>query len=374
MPQQLQSTVTARGQVQLSLAEVDQPALAEDEVLIRVEAAPINPSDLGVMLAGADLATARASGSGAHTVLTADLDGRDWRSLEGRIGQAVSLGNEGAGVVVAAGGSPQAQALSGKTVATWGGSMYAHFKVQKADQCLLLHDGTSAEEGASCFVNPLTVLGMLGTMRLEGHTALVHTAAASNLGQMLVKACNNEGVALVNIVRKQEHAGLLQSLGAKHVCNSADRDFTEQLTAAIAETGATLGYDAIGGGRMASQILSAMEAAAVARGAAVGRYGSTTHKQVYIYGSLDRDSTQLDRSYGMAWGVGGWLLPNYLVRVGPEEARRMRDRVADEIKTTFASHYSQRIALADVLDVETLRAIVKKATGEKYLIAPQARA
>jgi len=371
MPQQLRSKVTTQGQLELSLVEVDKPVPAEDEVLIRVEAAPINPSDLGVVLAMADVATARASGSGRGAVVTADIEERFLRTLGGRIDKSLPIGNEGAGVVVEAGGSPQTQALVGKTVATWGGSMYADFKTQKADQCLVLHEGTSSEEGASCFVNPLTVLGMLGTMRLEGHTALVHTAAASNLGQMLVKACRDEGVELVNIVRRKEHVSLLQRLSAKHVCNSDEPAFVDDLTAAISQTGATLGYDAIGGGRMAGQILTAMEVAAVARGGSVGRYGSTTHKQVYLYGGLDRGPTELNRTFGMAWGIGGWLLPNYLERVGPEESQRMRERVAGEIKTTFASRYTQRISLTEVLNVDTIQTFAKQATGEKYLITPQ---
>ncbi len=371
MPQQLRSKVTAGGQLELSLVEVERPSPAADEVLIRVEAAPINPSDLGVLLAFADVATARASGSGAGTVVTADIDERVFRTLGARVDKSLPTGNEGAGVVVEAGSDPEAQALVGKTVATWGGSMYAHWKTQKADQCLALHEGTRAEEGASCFVNPLTVLGMLGTMRREGHSALVHTAAASNLGQMLVKACANQDVPLVNIVRKAEHAALLRGLGAKHVCDSSAPSFRDDLVASLTETGATLGYDAIGGGRMAGQILAAMEAACLARGASVGRYGSTTHKQVYIYGGLDRGPTTFERSFGLAWGLGGWLLPNYLADVGPDEARRMREQVADEIKTTFASHYTRRIGLAEALDVETLRAYARQATGEKVLITPQ---
>lgn len=371
MPQQLRSKVTTRGQLELSLVEVDKPVPGVDEVLIRVEAAPINPSDLGVVLAMADIATARASGSGRDAVVTADIEERFFRTLEGRVDQSFPVGNEGAGVVVEAGAAPQAQALVGKTVATWGGSMYAHFKTQKADQCLVLHDGTSPEEGASCFVNPLTVLGMLSTMRLEGHSALVHTAAASNLGQMLVKACQNEGVDLVNIVRKDEHVGLLRGLGAKHACNSEAPDFAETLVAALSETGATLGYDAIGGGKMAGQILAAMEVAAVARGGNVGRYGSTIHKQVYLYGGLDRGPTVLNRAFGMAWGIGGWLLPHHLEHIGPEASRLMREQVAAEIKTTFASSYTQRISLAQVLEVDTIQTFAKQATGEKFLITPQ---
>ena len=372
MPQQLRSTVTQDGHLELSLAAVDKPTPADDEVLIRIEAAPINPSDLGMLLGMADVATARSSGSGGETVITADIDERFMPALALRVGKPLPTGNEGAGVVVEAGASAQAQALIGKTVATWGGSMYAEFKTQKADQCLVLNEGTSAEEGASCFVNPLTVLGMIGTMRLEGHTALVHTAAASNLGQMLVKACINEQVELVNIVRKAEHVQLLEGLGAKYVCNSSESSFMQDLIAAVSETGATLGFDATGGGRLAGQILNAMEVAASAANPNAGRYGSATHKQVYIYGGLDRTPTELNRAFGMAWGLGGWLLPYYLERVGPEEADRLRQQVADEIKTTFASQYSQRVSLAEVLDVDAIQSFAQQATGEKYLIVPNA--
>jgi NADPH2:quinone reductase len=371
MPLQLRSKVTSEGQLELSLSEVEKPVPSAEEVLIRVDATPINPSDLGVVLAMADTATARSSGSGNATVVRINIEERFLRVQSGRFGKPLTIGNEGAGVVVAAGDSPGGQALLGKTVATWGGSMYAHFKTQAADQCLVLNQGTTAEEGASCFVNPLTVLGMLGTMRREGHNALIHTAAASNLGQMLVKACQNEGVELVNIVRKGDQVRLLEGLGAKHVCNSETPAFGDCLTEALIDTGATLGYDAIGGGHMAGRILSAMEAAALARGANVGRYGSTTHKQVYIYGGLDRGPTEFNRSFGMTWGIGGWLLPNYLVQVGPEEGQRMRSQVADEIKTTFASAYTERISLLEFLDIDHIRRFEKQATGEKYLVVPQ---
>ena len=370
--QQLQSTVNEEGQLELTVAEVEKPTPGEDEVLIRVEAAPINPSDLGLLFAMADLSTARESSAGAQKVVSADIEARFLRLSAPRFDRAMPTGNEGAGVVVEAGSASAAQALIGKTVATWGGRMYSEFKAQRADQCLVLNDDTSAEEGASSFVNPLTVLGMIGTMRLEGHSALVHTAAASNLGQMLVKCCLDEGIGLVNIVRNPAHVELLGNLGAAHVCDSSQTGFMDDLIKAIGETGATLGFDAIGGGERAGRILTAMEVAASASGAAQGPYGSTTHKQVYIYGGLDRGPTTLNRAFGMAWGLGGWLLPNYLARVGEEEAERMRRRVADEIKTTFASSYTRRVSLAEILEVDALQAIARQSTGEKYLITPQA--
>ncbi|MBS0362173.1 MAG: NADH oxidase, partial [Proteobacteria bacterium] len=273
-------------------------------------------------------------------------------------------------VVVAAGADPAAQALKGKTVAVLGGAMYAQYRIAKAADVLALHDGTTAAEGASCFVNPLTALGMVETMRREGHKALVHTAAASNLGQMLQKICLADGVQLVNIVRSPAQAKILTDIGAKHVLDSTSADFVPQLTEALVETNATLAFDAIGGGRLASQILGAMEAAQ-SRGAAFSRYGSMTHKQLYIYGGLDTGPTELVRSYGMAWGIGGWLLTYFLMKIGPAEAQKLRERVAREIKTTFASHYTAEIGLAEALKPEVLARYNAKTTGEKYLINPQ---
>jgi NADPH:quinone reductase len=370
MPRQLHSTVTDDGTIVLSIAEVDIPEPREDQVVIRVEAAPINPSDLGPMFGPADLRTVQQSGDGSARTITAEIPERFRPMVQSRVGVPVPIGNEGAGTVVAAGSSDAAQALLGKTVATLGGAMYAELRLAPADQCLVLPDGVSAAEGASCFVNPLTTLGMIETMRLEGHTALVHTAAASNLGQMLVKLCLSDGVPLVNVVRRQEHVDLLESLGATHVCNSSDDDFRERLTEAVAEVDATIGFDATGGGTLASDILSAMETAQSRKEGAVGRYGSTRHKQVYIYGGLDRSKTELDRSYGMAWAVGGWLLPYFLERVGPERAQHLRERVASEITTTFASSYTATVSLEEALSAEAVSVYGRQATGEKYLVDP----
>jgi NADPH2:quinone reductase len=215
--------------------------------------------------------------------------------------------------------------------------MYSQYRCLKAAQCLPLPPGTSAVDGASCFVNPLTTLGMIETMRLEGHSALVHTAAASNLGQMLVKLCNKDGIELVNVVRRPEQAEMLRALGAKHVCDSSAATFMQDLTEALVATSATIAFDAIGGGKQGGQILACMEAAALRKGSGYSRYGSTTHKQLYIYGGLDRGPTVLNRAFGMAWGVGGWLLTPFLVKIGAERAQQLRERVAAEIKTTFAS-------------------------------------
>jgi len=358
------------GELQLSLARVPIPAPADDEILVRIEATPINPSDLGLLLGPADLATAKVSGAGEDAVVTARIPPQLMRATAPREGQSLPVGNEGAGVVIEAGAA--AKQLVGKTVAILGGSMYAQHRVVKAADALVLHDDATPRDGASCFVNPLTALGMVGTMRLEGHTGLVHTAAASNLGQMLVKICLADRVPLVNIVRKPEQAALLKGLGAEHVVDSSQADFMGDLIAALDATGATLAFDAIGGGALAGQILTAMEVVAARKGGgAFTRYGSTTHKQVYIYGGLDTGPTTLNRAFGMAWGLGGWLLTYFLQKVGPAEAARLRQRVADELKTTFASHYTAELGLADVLDPGTLAAINKKATGEKYLIVPQ---
>lgn len=366
---QLRSLVTESGELQLSLAKVDLPTPGPDEILVRVEATPINPSDLGLLLGPADLSTLRLTGAGEDAVITAKIPPHLLRLVSGRVGESLPVGNEGAGVVVDAGA--QARRLLGKTVALLGGAMYAQYRLAKADEALVVHDDATAKDAASCFVNPLTALGMVATMRMEGHSALVHTAAASNLGQMLVKICLKDGVELVNIVRKPEQAALLTSLGARHVVDSSSPSFMEDLVAAVARTGATLAFDAIGGGKLAGQILTAMEAAAVQKGGgAYSRYGSTTFKQVYIYGGLDTGPTELNRAFGMQWGVGGWLLTYFLQKIGPAEASKLRRRVADELKTTFASHYSAELSLAEALQPEVIAAYNRKTTGEKYLINP----
>ena len=370
MPLQLCSTVRKEGHLELSLVEVDMPTPGEDDVVIRVEASPINPSDLGLLFGMADMSTATLSGTGSNSLLTATIPKAMLRQVAARIDQSLPAGNEGAGVVVSAGSSQRAQSLVGKTVATLGGAMYAQYRMTRVDQCLVLPEGTTAVEGASCFVNPLTVLGMVGTMHLEGHTALVHTAAASNLGQMLVKLCVNEDVPLVNVVRKQEHVELLKSLGATHVCNSGEPDFMEKLIDALADTCATLGFDATGGGPLPGQLLTAMEVAANRSAGEFNRYGSTTHKQVYIYGGLDRNPTVLNRSFGMAWGLGGWLLPYFLQRVGDEEAETLRQRVAAEITSTFASSYTEIVSLEEAISPDAVARYGLQATGEKFLINP----
>jgi NADPH:quinone reductase-like Zn-dependent oxidoreductase len=367
---QLRSLVKGDGELEITLAEVAIAEPGPDEVVVRVEATPINPSDLGLLVGAADVSTAKAAGNGDKPVVTARVPPAFMKAMAARLDQSLPVGNEGAGVVVAAGSSPAAQALLGKTVAILGGAMYAQYRTVKAAEALVLPEGVTPAEGASCFVNPLTALGMIGTMRLEGHKALIHTAAASNLGQMLVKACAADGVPLVNIVRSGEQAALLRGIGAAHVVDSSKPAFMEDLTQALVDTGATLAFDAIGGGRLAGQMLTAMEAALNRTATSYNRYGSTTHKQVYIYGGLDTGPTELNRNFGMAWGLGGWLLTFFLQRIGPAEGQKLRERVAREIKTTFASHYSHVISLAEALKPEVMAAYNRKSTGEKYLIAP----
>jgi len=368
----LRSTVTSQGTLELSLLDVPVPTPGPNEVLVRVEAAPINPSDLGVLIPGADMTTATVEGAPDRPVVTASLGAGALAGLSARIDKPLPVGNEGAGTVVAAGQSSAAQALLGKTVGIAGGGMYTQYRVVDAAACLVLPSGATAKDGASSFVNPLTALGMLETMRREGHSGLVHTAAASNLGQMLVKLCIADGVPLVNIVRKPDQEELLRSLGAVHVCSTTSPTFTTDLVEALKATSATLAFDATGGGTLASQILNGMEEAANSTATEYSRYGSTVHKQAYIYGGLDTSPTILTRNFGMAWGIGGWLLTPFLQNAGDEVVRRLRARVAAELTTTFASTYTREVSLAGMLRPDAFNSYVKRATGEKFLVTPQA--
>jgi NADPH:quinone reductase len=350
--------------------DVPIPKPGPDDVLVRVEAAPLNPSDLALLIGPADMATARVSGTAQRPVVTADIPAESMKLVRARIGESLPVGNEGAGTVIAAGESSAAQALVGRRVGIIGGDMYSQYRCVNAFMCLALEPGTTAVEGASCFVNPLTALAMVETMRMENHTALVHTAAASNLGQMLNRLCIDEGIALVNIVRKPEQEMILRSLGAKYIINSGADTFYDDLTDALAATGATLAFDATGGGKLASQILTCMEAAAVRNMSGYNRYGSDVFKQVYIYGALDREPTILTRNFGFSWSVGGFLLTPFLQKVGIEKGLQLRARVAAEIKTTFASHYTAQVSLAQALSLEAIARYSRQATGEKYLIKP----
>ncbi|MBT8465780.1 MAG: zinc-binding dehydrogenase [Deltaproteobacteria bacterium] len=367
---QLRSIIKGDGTLELSLETLPVPQPKDDEVLVRIEASPINPSDLGLLFGAADPSTMRASGSADRPVVTANVPEKLMRAMAPRVDKSLPVGNEGAGVVVAAGAGEHAQALIGKTVGVIGGAMYSQYRCLPAKQVLPFPDGTTPAQGASWFVNPLTSLGMVETMRLEGHKALVHTAAASNLGQMLQKVCLADDVPLVNIVRKPAQVELLRGMGASHVCNSSEPTFMKDLTDALIETRATLAFDAIGGGTLAGQILTCMEAAASATGAPYSPYGSTTHKQVYIYGGLDRSPIVLNRSFGMAWGVGGWLLFPFLQKIGPKGAQKLQARVAAEITTTFASNYTREVSFAEALTLEAIAVYGKQATGEKYLLNP----
>jgi NADPH2:quinone reductase len=367
---QLRSLVKHTGDLELSLTSVPTPVPGPNEVLVRVEAAPVNPSDLGVLFAGADMGQASQSGTKDRTVVSARVPDAALKSMTARFELSMPVGNEGAGVVVEAGSSAAAQALLGKTVAALGGAMYSQYRCVTVEQCLALPAGATPAEGASSFVNPLTALGMIETMRREGHTALVHTAAASNLGQMLNRICLKDQIALVNIVRNGTQVDLLRSMGAAHVCDSSLPTFMQDLIEALTATGATIAFDAIGGGKLAGQILSCMEAALNRKATQYSRYGSPVHKQVYVYGGLGLGPLELNRNFGMAWGVGGWLVTPFLQKIGPAATQRLQERIAAELKTTFASRYAGEVSLIEALDLKTIAVYSKAATGHKYLINP----
>ncbi len=367
---QLRSLVKSSGELELSIRESEIAPLKENEVLLKVEASPINPSDLALLLAYADVSKAELSGTDSNPLVTAPISPTFMRALASRIDKSMSAGNEGAGTVIAAGKSDEAQALMGKTVAGLGPPMYSEYRTLKVHQCLEMLPGVSSRQAAACFVNPLTAMGMVETMRLEGFSGLVHTAAASNLGQMLQKICLLDNVPLINIVRKPEQEKILRGIGAVHVCDSSKDTFEVDLQNAIFQTEAYIGFDATGGGRLPNEILAAMERAANAVSAEFNRYGSTQHKQVYIYGGLERSHTILKRNYGMQWGLGGWLLTPFLQKIGRERTAELRQRVANEVTTTFKSSFSNEVSMAGALTAEALATYSQQSTGKKYLINP----
>ena len=368
---QLISTVSDDNKLTLSLQDIDMPTPGADEIVVRIEAAPLNPSDFGVMFSAADMSTAVQSGTEQSPVVTADVPAKYMPSLKTRVGKDTPVGNEGAGTVIAAGSSPEAQALMGKMVAVIGGGTYRQYHCVNVKSCLVLKEGTTAKEGASSFVNPLTALAMVETMRAEGHKAIIHAAAASSLGQMLNRICMADGVDLINIVRKEEQEKLLRDMGAKYVVNSSSDTFLKELTAAIIETGATISFDPIGGGQLTSDILNCMEAAITRDVEEYSVYGSNTFKQAYVYGALNRGPITLNRNFGFSWGVNGFLLFNALGKLGTKTVMSMRQRVAEEITTTFASSYTHEVTLEEALQLKSIAKYGKQATGEKYLITPQ---
>ncbi len=363
---QIKSKISRDGLLTISLNQVEVPEPGDNEVLIKVQAAPINPSDLGLLVGPADISSLKEVEKGS--VIEMKVPDGLIRSVAARFDQNLPVGNEGAGIVESAGKG--AEHLIGKIVGLAGGAMYSEYRCVPASSCLVMNDGTAAEQAASCFVNPLTALGMVETMRMENHTGLVHTAAASNLGQMLIKICLSEDIPLVNIVRKEEHVDMLKSIGANYVCNSSLNSFMDDLIEALVQSGSTLGFDATGGGKLSSQILTAMELAANKTATEYSRYGSDKFKQVYIYGGLDRSPTTLTRSFGFSWGLGGWLLTPFIGKIGPERFGELQKKVADEIGTTFESKYSNIISLEETLKVENILSYTKQATGDKYLIKP----
>lgn len=360
---QLTTQLDADGTLTLQLNDKTWDAPKAGQVLVKIEASPINPSDLGLLFASADTDNA------VYTPgkIVAKMPDNATRAMKARHGMAMPVGNEAAGIVVAAGEG--AEHLMGKRIACVPGSAYGTYAYAEAQMAFPVDDSVTAEQAASSFVNPMTALGFTETMKLEGYTGIVHAAAASNLGQMLVKICLEDNIPLVNIVRSDEQVKLLKDLGATHVLNMTDADFMPKLIDAIAETKAMLGFDPIGGGTLAGQILTAMEAAA-SRGAAFSRYGSSEPKKVYIYGALDIGPTILNRAFGLTWDLAGWLLTPFMMKAGMEIVGRMRMRVMKDLTTTFASHYSMRGSLEDMLTKEAVSVYNARRTGEKYLAVP----
>lgn len=362
------STLGKDGTITVELAPLSLPAPTGSAVVVQVEAAPVNPSDTALMFAAADVANARFSDGR----IVANVPDPIVRAMEARHALPLQVGNECAGTVVAAGEHPAAQALIGKKVACTTGTGFATHTVADAAMVMALDEGITAEQGASSFVNPMTALGFVETMKREGFTGIVHTAAASNLGQMLVKICAADGIPLVNIVRSEQQVALLRDLGAQQVLNAAVPDFASQLADAISETGAMMAFDPIRGGTLANQIIVAMERAAKRANADAPFtiYGSNIPKRLYVYGVLDFAPLMLSPGTDFAWQMGGWLLPNFLQSAGTDVMGRMRTRIQAELTTTFSSHYTARIGLAELLKPGVVKDYIAARTGQKYLLRP----
>ena len=366
--QRILSTLAADGTLTIELAPLRLPAPNSNQIAVRVEAAPINPSDLALLFGTADTNDATYS---PGKIIGRMAEGAT-RAMKGRHGVSLPVGNECAGTVIAAGESPAAQALLGKQVGCVPGTAFATHAVADAQMAIVLPDDASAEQGASCFVNPMTALGFVETMKRDGFTGIVHTAAASNLGQMLVRICAADGVPLVNIVRNPAQVAILEELGSDDVLDSTAPGFMKKLTAAIERTGAMMAFDPIRGGTLGSQIIGAMEAAASRANttASFTVYGSSKPKKLYVYGGLDLGPMIFNPGFDFAWQMGGWLLPYFLATAGPEVAARMRARVRAELTTTFASHYKGSVSLDTMLTREAVSAYNARRTGEKYLLLP----
>ena len=374
MPQrglQLRSLIHANGELELALHTVEVAPPEPTEVVVRVEAAPINPSDIGLLFGAADLETLATSGSGASAKATARVPERALRAMAGRAGQSLPVGNEGAGVVVAAGSSAAAQALLGKTVALLGGAMYAQYRTIKEDQCLVLPPGTTAGRRRVVLRQPAH-----RARHGRDHAPRRPQGAGAHRGRIQPRADAEPHLhrrrRAAGQHRAQARAGAAVARRRREARGATARRprFMSDLTQALVATGATIAFDATGGGKLAGQILTAMEAALLSQAKEYSRYGSTTHKQVYLYGSLDTGPTEFNRAFGMAWGIGGWLLMPFLQRIGPHAAQALKQRVANELKTTFASHYSREISLPEALQRDVIQAYSKRATGAKFLINP----
>jgi len=362
---QLFTTLTADGKLTLEITEETFPEPTGNQVLVKMEAAPINPSDLAILTSAADFENADYSPG----KVVADMPEPFLSGQKGRHGQRLPAGNEGAGEVIATGASDMAKALMGQRVACVPGNAFSQYALADAMMCLPLGEHSS-EVGASSFVNPMTALGFVETARMEGHEAIAHLAAASNLGQMLNRICQEDGMKLVNIVRRKEHVDLLKGLGASHVVNSSDDDYMAQLRSAISETGAFLGFDPIGGGQNTDHVLKAMEQVASSQMSEFSRYGSNQDKKMYMYGRLDLSPTILTPSYGLQWCVQGWLLTPFLQKAGMETVVKMRTRVQENLTTTFASSYKAKVMLEGMLEKDAITDYRQMKTGEKYLVTP----